>query len=64
MRSLMLARLYANRFLIQNDESSYRRVAQEFVDMEENLDELMDHLENPTRIELATKVRSDQRVYA
>jgi signal transduction histidine kinase/DNA-binding response OmpR family regulator len=64
MRNLMLARLYANRFLIQNDEASYRRVAQEFVSMEENLDELRAHLENPTRIELATKVRSDQRVYA
>ena len=64
MRNLMLARLYANRFLIQNDEASYRRVAQEFVGMEENLDELRSHLENPTRIELATKVRSDQRIYA
>jgi len=64
MRNLMLARLYANRFLIQNDEASYRRVVQEFVGMEESLDELRSYLENPTRIELATKVRSDQRIYA
>jgi signal transduction histidine kinase/DNA-binding response OmpR family regulator len=64
MRNLMLARLYANRFLIQNDDASYRRVAEEFIGMQESLDELRSHLENPIRIELATKVRADQRVYA
>jgi signal transduction histidine kinase/CheY-like chemotaxis protein len=64
MRSLMLARLYANRFLIQNDDSSYRRVIQEFIDMEENLDELKSRLEDPERIEFTTKVRAEQRVYA
>jgi signal transduction histidine kinase/DNA-binding response OmpR family regulator/CHASE3 domain sensor protein len=64
MRSMMLARLYANRFLIQNDDASYRRVLDEFLQMEENLDELMGHLENPERIELAAIVRDDQRIYA
>jgi len=64
MRSMMLARLYANRFLIQNDDASYRRVLDEFLQMEENLDELMGHLESPERIELAVIVRDDQRIYA
>ena len=62
LRSLMLARLYANRFLIQNDDASYRRVGDEFLAMEENIDDLMAHLENPRRVELATKVRGGQRV--
>jgi signal transduction histidine kinase/DNA-binding response OmpR family regulator len=64
LRSLMLARLYANRFLIQNDDASYRRVIVEFLGMEENIDELLARLENPQRVEGATKVRDDQRVYA
>lgn len=29
LRNTMLARLYANRFLIQNDDASYRRVIDE-----------------------------------
>lgn len=64
LRNFMLGRLYANRFLIQNDDSSYRRSIDEFAEMEENLDELKDNLENPTRVELAESVRSDQRTYA
>jgi signal transduction histidine kinase/DNA-binding response OmpR family regulator len=32
--------------------------------MEESLDDLVSNLENPTRIELAEKVRADQRIYA
>jgi signal transduction histidine kinase/DNA-binding response OmpR family regulator len=64
LRSLMLARLYANRFLIQNDDESYRRVIVEFLGMEENIDQLFARLEDPQRIERATKVRDEQRVYA
>ena len=64
LRSLMLARLYANRFLIQNDDASYRRVIVEFLGMEENIDQLFVRLEDPQRIERATKVRGEQRVYA
>ena len=64
LRAMMLARLYASRFLIQNDDASYRRVLEEFVQMQERLDELMGYLENPRRVELAADVRDDQRIYA
>jgi len=64
LRSLMLARLYANRFLIQNDASSYKRVGVEFVALEENIDELFARLEDPERIKVARQVRDDQRIYA
>jgi signal transduction histidine kinase/CheY-like chemotaxis protein len=63
LRNLLLGRLYTQRFLIQNDEVSYRRGSTEFTQMEENLDELVAHLENPSRLELAENVRSRQRVY-
>ena len=64
LRSLMLARLYANRFLIQNDDASFRRVGVEFLEMEENIDQLFARLEDPERVERAMKVRDAQRVYA
>jgi signal transduction histidine kinase/DNA-binding response OmpR family regulator len=63
MRHLLLARLYAGRFLIQNDNASFQRVGKEFLGMERSLDDLVDNLENPTRLELADKVREDQRLY-
>jgi signal transduction histidine kinase/DNA-binding response OmpR family regulator len=64
LRSLMLARLYANRFLIQNDLVSFKRVGVEFLALEQNIDELFARLEDPERIERARKVRDEQRVYA
>ena len=64
LRSLMLARLYANRFLIQNDDASFRRVGTEFLEMERNIDELFARLEDPERVERARKVRDSQRIYA
>ena len=64
LRNLMLARLYANRFLIQNDDESYRRVVVEFVGMQESNDDLLLHLENPDRVEIANRVRDEQRIYA
>jgi signal transduction histidine kinase/CheY-like chemotaxis protein len=63
MRSLLLARLYAARFLIQNDNASFQRVGREFLDMQRNLDELVASLDNPARQELAALVRDDQRTY-
>ncbi|MDH3990429.1 MAG: response regulator, partial [Gammaproteobacteria bacterium] len=64
MRNLLLARLYAARFLIQNDTASYKRVSQEFVLTEQNLDKLIATLNDPKRLELAELVRTDQRLYA
>ena len=64
MRNLLLARLYAQRFLIQNDDASYKRVWKEFVQMEENLDKLITTLNDPKRVELAERVRNDRRLYS
>jgi len=63
MRHLLLARLYAGRFLIQNDNASFQRVGREFLGMERTLDQLVASLEDPTRQQLADKVREDQRLY-
>ena len=64
LRSLMLARLYANRFLIQNDDESYRRVIVEFVEMQANSDELLDSLQDPERRARASQLREDRRTYS
>ena len=62
-RNLLLARLYAGRFLIQNDTASFQRVGKEFLEMQQNLDSLVANLENPERLKLAARVRDDQRTY-
>jgi signal transduction histidine kinase/DNA-binding response OmpR family regulator len=64
LRNMMLARLYSNRFLIQNDEPSYRRVKAEFLAMQEHLDELMSNLGDSERLEIGGSIRDDQRIYA
>jgi signal transduction histidine kinase/DNA-binding response OmpR family regulator len=64
MRSLLLARLYAGRFLIQNDKESFQRVGHEFLGMQQNLDALLNSLDDPERVELAGKVRDEQRAYS
>jgi HAMP domain-containing protein len=64
MRNLLLARLYAGRFLIQNNKASFQRVGLEFLEMQQNLDALVANLENPKRLELAARVRDTQREYA
>ena len=64
LRNMMLARLYSNRFLIQNDDPSYRRVQAEFLAMQENLDELLSNLEDPERLQIGGSIRNDQRIYA
>ena len=64
LRNLLLARLYAGRFLIQNDNASFQRVGKEFLGMQQNMDALVASLENPERLELAAKVRNEQRTYA
>lgn len=63
LRSLMLGRLYANRFLIQNDDASVDRAMREFRDMELNVERLLSELENPTRRQLAETVKELQDKY-
>ncbi len=63
LRSLLLGRLYANRFLIQNDDASVDRAMREFRDMELNVEHLFDELENPKRRALANEVKELQAQY-
>ena len=63
LRNLLLARLYAQRFLIQNDQASYERVLAEFKELEKSQAELEKSLENPRRRELAWSARRNYEAY-
>lgn len=63
LRSLLLGRLYANRFLIENDENSRARAIREFRDVEINYSKLAAELENPERRALAEKAQKTQQEY-
>ncbi len=63
LRSLMLGRLYANRFLIENDDASRARAIREFRDVEFNYLKMVSELDDPERKELAELVLENQRVY-
>lgn len=63
LRSLLLGRLYVQRFLIQNDDASYQRAQTEFRGMDINEDLLLNYLQDPTRLELAAVVKEDKRAY-
>ena len=63
LRNLLLARLYVVKFLVENDEASYKRVQQEFITMSTKAKELLDSLENPKRRALAAKVEEGVKVY-
>ncbi len=63
LRSLLLGRLYANRFLIKNDDASVDRAMREFRDMEINVERLLSELQDPKRRELADTVRVLQSEY-
>jgi len=64
LRTWLLARLYVQRFLIQNDEGSHQRVNQEFGELNERLTELESSLENAERRELAALTRANFSKYA
>ena len=56
LRHLLLARLYSNRFLVDNQQASADRSKQELSDFEKTASEMLSELQNPVRRELATKV--------
>jgi methyl-accepting chemotaxis protein len=56
LRSLLLARLYANRFLVDNTEASAKRANQELSDFERLAQDMLSELQNPTRRKLANAV--------
>ncbi|TQV77756.1 HAMP domain-containing methyl-accepting chemotaxis protein [Denitrobaculum tricleocarpae] len=56
LRHLLLARLYSNRFLVDNAQASADRSNQELNDFERTASDMLSELQNPVRRELATKV--------
>ncbi|MGM0415994.1 MAG: methyl-accepting chemotaxis protein [Thermodesulfobacteriota bacterium] len=62
-RNLLLARLYAGKFLDTNDHSAVERVNQEFSEMAATLDMLTDELQNPQRRELLSEVMNGMETY-
>ena len=63
LRTLMLARLYTNRFLIDNSDASYQRVRKEFADMDERAHDLTVSLQNPVRRRLAQEAEERTKAY-
>ena len=58
LRNLLLARLYAVKFLVENDEASYQRATKELASTAENRDMLYANLQNPQRRRLAEEFRT------
>lgn len=56
LRSLLLARLYANRFLVDNQQSSADRATAELLAFRSNAQAMLDTLQNPTRRQLAQEL--------
>ncbi|NIA69581.1 HAMP domain-containing protein [Pelagibius litoralis] len=56
LRNLLLARVYATRFLVDNKVESYDRVMKEFDELANLTDDLLASLQNPQRRQLAQAV--------
>ncbi|NIA72481.1 HAMP domain-containing protein [Pelagibius litoralis] len=63
MRNLLLARLYAARFLIDNKQEYYERAMLEFSQLSERSDDLLSSLQNQRRRALAQQVVEDFAAY-
>ena len=63
LRALLLARLYVQRFLIQNDEESEQRAVSEFREFAKIADDLVSELQNPIRRQLAATVAKNTATY-
>jgi len=62
-KHLLLARLYVQKYLIQNDTASYERAKSEFSLMEKTSEKLLTNLQNPARRKLARDVIVDRNNY-
>lgn len=62
-KHLLLARLYVQKFLIQNDQASLDRADQEFKAMTTVLADLLSRLQNPTRRQLTQAVIEGKKAY-
>lgn len=63
LRNLLLARLYANRFLVDNQQSSADRAASELSAFGSNAQAMLDTLQNPTRRQLAQELVTNAQNY-
>ncbi len=63
LRHLLLARLYSNRFLIDNSQASMARANQELGDFQTTATAMMQELQNPRRRELAEETASLSQQY-
>ncbi|NIA69582.1 HAMP domain-containing protein [Pelagibius litoralis] len=63
LRNLLLARLYATKFLVDNKQESYDRVMKEFSELGELSGDLLASLQNPRRRQLATAVVENVKIY-
>ncbi len=63
LRNLLLARLYATKFLVDNKQESYDRVMKEFGELGGLSDDLLASLQNPRRRQLATAVVQNVSIY-
>ncbi len=63
LRHLLLARLYANRFLVDNAEASAQRTMSEIDGLNSVSSEMIAELQNPNRLKLANTVNDTARSY-
>ncbi len=63
LRHLLLARLYSNRFLVDNKQASADRSNKELKDFGSTAEKMLSELQNPERRELASKVVSLAKNY-
>ncbi len=63
LRHLLLARLYSNRFLVDNAKASADRANQELDSFAKNAEQMKAELQNPTRQQLAAEVLSLSQQY-
>ncbi len=63
LRHLLLARLYSNRFLVDNAQSSADRANQELDALAQNAEQMKTELQNPTRQQLAAEVQALTKQY-
>lgn len=63
LRHLLLARLYANRFLVDNAEASAKRTMDEIDGLNSVSAEMISELQNPKRLELANEVNDTAKSY-
>ena len=63
LRHLLLARLYSNRFLVDNAKASADRANQELDSFAKNAEQMKSELQNPTRQQLAAEVLSLSQQY-